>query len=212
MTIDDVSVVTVPVAGSLRPELEAAFLDLERLSMEPNDAFLFRDPAPRRHARDLLWTNACADFSSPHGLIATAGGSVVGMGAGAPREELAGVRLRASMLLHRSSLVRDDPDLPRRLRRAAASAAPLLAGDFHWSRFAVDPRARRRGIGRRLARELERRARAAGCRRLVAEVAFEHAPARELMESEGLEVIGEARVDDPERGAGLGMWHLAKRL
>jgi predicted GNAT family N-acyltransferase len=73
-----------------------------------------------------------------------------------------------------------------------------------FSRLAVDPAARRRGIATRLLREADREARAAGARRIVL-----HAQtyARELYTTAGYEVRGRAFVE-----AGIEHVAMEKRL
>lgn len=75
----------------------------------------------------------------------------------------------------------------------AFACAHVVADELMINDLAVDPAARRRGIGSRLLRHLIEGARIRGCRRASLEVRPSNEPARALYAAFGFEVVGRRR-------------------
>lgn len=83
-----------------------------------------------------------------------------------------------------------------------SSCTWILGDEAHLLRIATDPRRRRQGLGRAMLGRILAHATAAGCRRILLEVAAGNAPAVQLYEAAGFVRIGRreryyaAPVDD----------------
>jgi ribosomal-protein-alanine N-acetyltransferase len=75
----------------------------------------------------------------------------------------------------------------------AFACAHIVADELMINDLAVDPSARRRGIGSGLLRHIMDGARIRGCRLATLEVRPSNAPARALYEAFGFEVVGRRR-------------------
>jgi ribosomal-protein-alanine N-acetyltransferase len=75
----------------------------------------------------------------------------------------------------------------------AFACAHIVADELMINDLAVDPSARRRGLGGRLLGHMLEGARLRGCRRATLEVRLSNAPARALYEAFGFEIVGRRR-------------------
>ncbi|WP_226041802.1 GNAT family N-acetyltransferase [Natrinema sp. DC36] len=76
----------------------------------------------------------------------------------------------------------------------------LMDGAVELTRMRVDPDYQRRGYGRRIYEELERRARSQGATRIVLDTMAKQTAARRLYEAQGFEEVHRERIeafDDP---------------
>ena len=123
--------------------------------------------------------------------VADAGGAVAGAMAAFPAGEIE----RRSRRFLRLLLLRTPPWTWRetvRLYRLGEKVAPPPPPDcLYVDSLATDPRQRRRGVGRALLAEAERRARAEGFPSVALETAAGNTAARTLYESAGFEAMDE---------------------
>ena len=197
----------------LEPGDESVYFELEATAAAPFYDFVYGDDRELASAvRAELFGRGVGDLAPPFGWIAWHGDRPVAVACVGPAAEMRRSRMKAALALARSTSLPADSPVRARLQRASGVMIELHHDDFYISRFAVADRERGSGLGRWLLREVEQRARAAGCRRLALEVEVGMQPAVRFWTRAGFDETGRARVEDPERGRTLEYIHMRKPL
>lgn len=187
----------------------AALLQLAGSATSAHDVFVFPDSAGATRFYDELYQRGGADFAPPTGRLFLVDGQPAAMFALVPPAVRKRGRLVGALMLARSSQLRDDPGLGRRLQLAASTFAQLRETDAYLSRLAVAPSVAGRGVGRTLLERALQDTRQLGLTRCVLEVADTNERAITLYRNAGFDVIGAGAASDPESGGRLGYLHMA---
>ena len=176
----------------LDPGMRDAQLGLEAEASRLYSAFVYDSDAQSRTVQAALFDAGAGEGAARFVVSVVDEDTLAGMFCGLTGAELAGARMRATMVLRRMGLLQPDSPLPGRIKAAAGALWKIEPEDLYLARIAVAPAFRGRGVADALMGELLRRADAEG-RRVLLEVAPDNAAARHLYTRHGFG-MAEARA------------------
>jgi ribosomal protein S18 acetylase RimI-like enzyme len=200
------------ISDEILPAHVRPYLALESQASAPYSRFVYEDDAQAQAFRALLFEHGLCDFSQPFGRVLLIGDQVVGMMACLEADPLRERRLRAAVVLARSTELQRHPGVRRRLELARQTLLQPRPGELYLSRIAVNPAHQGRGLGHLLMERLDQEARARGCQAVVLEVALASAVPLALYRACRFEVVDCREARDEESGRALVYVHMRKPL
>lgn len=209
---------TAAPAGRLELTSELAphageFLELEALTSEAFDAFVFGDAAAAAALRRHLFDRGVSDVAPPSGRLLLVDGAPAGMYAVLAADALRTRRLTAGLTTARYLAARPDGgELRRRFQDAAQANYRPQEGDAILARIAVAPRFAGRGYGAWLLGRAVEEAGTLGASRLVLDVDEQNAVAVDFYGRNGFTEVGRETVRGPSGEPAFTYLHLARPL